>query len=169
MEHDRFRRLLILDAVFDRDDDDDADDEEDRVPRMSEREHEEADRAELEEMCDRFDALHAEARQKLWDLLKIPIAPATIIATGLEVGVAFGLLQKEIGHVAVVLDIAWATYKVAQGILGRSTAIAGKETAIIRIQAFLHTQSERAAMMHRAIIDAHEPELRESLMERGSY
>ncbi len=168
MEHDRFRRLLILDVVLDRESDDNVH-EEKRLPRMSEREQEEADRAELEMLCEKFDELHAEARQKMWDLLKIPIAPASIIAVGLEVGVAFGVLQKEIGHLAVVLDIAWATYKVAQGILGRSTAIAGKETAITHIQAFLHTQTERAAMMHRAIVDSHEPELRESLMERGGY
>lgn len=169
MEHDRFRRQLILSVVLDRDSDADEMDDEAPLPRMSEREVEEADKAELEEMCQKFDKLHAEARQKMWDLLKIPIAPASIIAIGLEVGVAFGLLQKEIGHLAVVLDIAWATYKIARGIVDRSSAISGKETEIVRIQEFLHTQTERAAMMHRAIIDCHEPVLRESLMERGSY
>lgn len=165
MEHDRYRRQLILSVIQD----DNEDIDEKPEPQISEREKEEADRVELELLCERFDELHTEARQKIWELLKIPIAPASMIAIGLEVGVAAGMLQKEIGHLAVVLDITWAVYKVAQGILGRSTAVAGKEAAITRIQAFLHTQSERAAMMHRAIIDAHEPALRESLMERGGY
>jgi len=169
MEHDRFRRQLILNAVLDRDTQADDDFDEEPLPRVSDRETEDADRADLEELCDQFDKLHSAARQKMWDLIKIPIAPASLIAIGIEGAVVLGFVQKELGYLAMIADGAWATYKLVNALLDRSLASAGKEAAISNIQAFLHTQKERAFMMHRAIIDAHEPALREALQHTSHY
>jgi len=165
MEHDRYRRHLILLALADGDDDE--------LPapplRMSEAQREEADREELEILCQRFDDLHNEARQKMWELLKIPVAPATLIGGAIETAVLLGAVQKEIGYVALIADIAWATYKITKGVLDRSLAVAGRDSAVTRIRTFLHTQTERAAFMHRAIIESHEPELRQVLSDRGQF
>ena len=136
---------------------------------MSEREREQIDKDRLETMCVTFDTLREEARQKMWDLMKIPIAPATLIAVGLEVAVVMGWLQKEIGHLAMIADLGWASYKVVTGVLSRSRAVAGSETELAKIQCFLHTQNSRAAMMHRSIIDSHDPDIRQGLSDRGVY
>lgn len=165
MEHDRYRRHLILTAIADTD----GDEVRQSTVRVTEAQREQADREELEILCQRFDDLHNEARQKMWELLKIPIAPATLIGGAIQTAVQLGALQKEVGYVALIADIAWASYKITRGVLDRSLAVAGREAAVTQIKAFLHTQSERAAFMHQTIIESHDPELRQSLSDSEKY
>ena len=121
---------------------------------------------ELESLCKTFDRLHNEARMSMWNLLKIPLAPATIIAVSLEAAVLAGGVQKEVGYLALMTDITWALYKVVSGLHSRSVALAGKEKVVDTIQNFLTSHHKRASLLHRSLINNHDPELARALADK---
>ncbi len=158
MEHTRFLRRLVIDAAY-------REEPEEIAPPMSDREREKSDKDHLEELCQRFDELHNEARQKFWDLMKIPVAPATIVAVVVEAAIVLAGFPKEVGYPIIALDVYWAIRKLITGLSARSSAVTGSGNAVTNIECFLHGRDSRTTMVFRDIINGHDPDLRQALWD----
>lgn len=114
----------------------------------------------VEALCTKFDQILAEEREQLWQLMKIPIAPASIIGAGVHITVQLALAPKEIGITVLTVDVVWALYKILSSVAGRCHASSQRDGILINIQDILDCEQISSSLPFTAIFDRHDPELK---------
>lgn len=106
------------------------------------------------ELCIEYDTLRAEARKKITDLIKIPVAPAAIVAGSVAMLAKLGVIDKEWGIAAVIADIAWALVKFSAALNMRNQALEKAENIISEVRLLLSTIDERDVLLARSLMDS---------------
>lgn len=119
-----------------------------------ERELKKARLEELQKLCVEYDTLVAESRKKIWDLIKIPVTPAALVAGTAAALAKFGFIEKEWGAIAIVADIGWALWKVIHSIDFRNTSLEKAENVVSEIRLLLSKVDEREILIARSFIDS---------------
>ncbi len=106
------------------------------------------------ELCTEYDTLRAEARKKITDLIKIPVAPAAIVAGSVAMLAKLGVIDKEWGIAAVIADIAWALVKFSAALNKRNQALEKAENIISEVRLLLSKIDERDVLFARSLVDS---------------
>lgn len=108
----------------------------------------------LKQLCEEYDALRVEARKKITDLIKIPVAPAAIVAGSVAMLAKLGVIDKEWGIAAVIGDIAWAFAKFSHSLNMRNQALETAENIVSEVRLLLSKVDERDILVARSFIDS---------------
>lgn len=118
-----------------------------------ERELKKARLEELQKLCVEYDTLVAESRKKIWDLLKIPVTPAAMIAGTAATLAKFGFIEKEWGVAAVIADVTWAFWKFISSINKRNVSLEKAENVVSEVRLLLSKVDERDVLIARSLLD----------------
>jgi|GEM_PF-4128830 len=106
----------------------------------------------LQAECLNHEHLRADIRQKLWSLMKIPVAPASIAAGVVGLLMHQNLIDERIGWSALVIDALWSIYKVLN-VYTHCKAKESEQTTVLRNIRQLLDQEQRRFLEAQSIVD----------------
>jgi hypothetical protein len=115
---------------------------------------------EIEKLCGEYRSLADERVGKLWTLLRMPFAPASIASGLAAVAAAAKIIPHEVAYSVTGVSACYSGWKGINFLADRSAILASMQAAVTKIRLFLPEVCERDLLLVRSMLDEF-PEVRE--------
>ncbi len=107
----------------------------------------------IEDLCTEIRELRAQHQQKFWDLLRMPITPATVVSTAASIAAWMQVIRQEWALGATALSVAFGYCKIQAYLQHRSDFLQTREMIASEIRTLLPQIHERDILQVRFLLD----------------